>query len=277
MSVSTIQKDNVVNTVTPKSLIVPLDNKRKTATNTMYVTPGIEGHIVSYRGFGNLFSSQWCLFGLLFPNFEGEHYDSLEDIAKRLCLEITSKQKEGPYYLFGHSLGCIINLEIARLLKASGKEVILLFVEARILECAPQKALSKRLIVHLKYKPRIILKKLLQKLSISSASKAHENNKPDQDDAENVDISMGAFNLTEKQLQKYKTTRCDVPAILVMGDEKAWWDEFREWPQDYGVGKFVNLISVCFASGDHVSIVMNKSHRKTLAHLIESELQKVHL
>ena len=80
MSVSTIQKDNVVNTVTPKSLIVPLDNKRKTATNTMYVTPGIEGHIVSYRGFGNLCSNQWCLQRGEDPSF------SLPIVTKR-CLE----------------------------------------------------------------------------------------------------------------------------------------------------------------------------------------------
>ena len=58
----------------------------------------------------------------------GAEYTSVEEMAHECVAELRAVQPKGPYLLGGHCLGGIAALEIARLLKAEGEEVRLLFL-----------------------------------------------------------------------------------------------------------------------------------------------------
>lgn len=273
---ATINKGVVNNNLPPVSLVVPLGKKSVQQTKTLYMTPGMDGHIVSFHNFGELFPEDWCVYGLLYPNFEGEQYETIQDVAQRLLTEILKVQEQGCYYLCGHSSGGIVNLEIARLLKNMGKEVTLVFVEARIYEKAQRRPLKDLFMVYLKNKPRIMLDKILNKNTKRYlASSLHEDTRAKQKESLTLEKLSGAFTLNKKQLRRYKTTYCDVQAILIKNKERIWWDELRQWPFDYGLGEFVNLISISESAGDHVSIVMNKANHPELAATIVKHLSMI--
>jgi amino acid adenylation domain-containing protein len=58
----------------------------------------------------------------------GAEYTSVEEMARECLAELRAVQPKGPYLLGGHCLGGIAALEIARLLKAEGEEVRLVFL-----------------------------------------------------------------------------------------------------------------------------------------------------
>ncbi|MFT2090331.1 AMP-binding protein [Paraglaciecola sp. 2405UD69-4] len=274
--VEAIKTGKVNNTILPETLIVPLNETRPNASESIYVTPGMDGHIVSFHNFGELFSDKWQVFGLLYPNFEGEVYETIEDIAKRLLNEILKVQKQGTYYLCGHSSGGIVSLEIARLLVQMGKKAVLVFVEARLYEKAPRKPLKDILMVYLKHKPKIILNNILnRKTKRYLANSLHQDTRAKHKESLTLEKLKGAFTLNKKQLQKYRTTHCNVQAMLIKSKDSIWWDALRQWPHDYGLGEYVNLVTILESTGDHVSIVMNKHNHRELVNVIESGLSKV--
>ncbi|MEP2651101.1 MAG: AMP-binding protein [Paraglaciecola sp.] len=260
---------------TPKSIIVHLDNKPSSTKTKIFVTPGMDGHIVSFHNFGSMFSDDISAYGFLYPNFENEEYKTITSVCDKLIKELLEVQKDGPYYLCGHSSGGIISLEIARTLKAMGKQAYLILIEARIFEKAPRKPLKDVLKLYIKHKPRLYLEKLF-----NSQAKHYVGNPLDSNNRAKLKDSLklpklkGAFTISKTQLEHYSLKPCDVDAILIKGTKTIWWDGLRTWPSDYGLGEFVNLISTSHSSGDHVSIAMDKANHAELATIIENEMSR---
>ena len=59
-------------------------------------------------------------------NGDEEPLDNIEDMAANYIEEMLRQNPEGPYSLAGYSLGGLIAYEMARQLKAMGKEVKIL-------------------------------------------------------------------------------------------------------------------------------------------------------
>ncbi|WP_133468585.1 AMP-binding protein [Paraglaciecola marina] len=262
--------------VVPDSLVVPLDGKSDSTPNSIYIIPGMDGHIVSYHKFGDLLSDNWRAYGLLYPNFEGDEYDLLEDVASRLVEDILKKQKSGPYIIAGHSSGGIVGLEIARTLECMGKEVYLVLIESRIYEVSPRRPFRKLFFVYLKNKPRIIIEQFLLRQKNKFKSKSSNSNiRYKQRQALSLFGLKGAFTLKKSMLDKYKISQVNVKAILLKAKESIWWDDTRDWPVDYGFSNFVKLLSISSAPGNHVSITMDATNHKALAKIIEKEITEV--
>lgn len=74
------------------------------------------------------FDADRPLYGIQAVGLDGtdQHIHSIEDIAARYIRELKQQNPSGPYIFVGYSLGGMIGLEMARQLKAEGKEVTLL-------------------------------------------------------------------------------------------------------------------------------------------------------
>jgi len=74
------------------------------------------------------------------------HMSSVEQMAVRYAAEVQKVQPAGPYYLGGHSLGCIVAFEVARLLSGEGHEIAFLGLldgPANPAKAAPSKAVLR--------------------------------------------------------------------------------------------------------------------------------------
>jgi amino acid adenylation domain-containing protein len=268
-----IKKGTIGNETVPDSIVVPLDDKALTSTKRLFMFPGLDGHVVSYHDFGKLLPDEWSAHGLLYPNFAEEEYDTIQDVARKLLTEILKVQKQGPYYLCGHSSGGIVSAEIARLLKTMGKQVYLVLVEVRLFEKAPRKRFKDVFIVYLKHKPRIYLDSLLtNNTKHYLTAPLDPNNRAKQKEALKLPKLKGAFTLSKKQLDGYELKVCDVPAVLIKGNESIWWDALRTWPEDYGLSEYFKLKTTLWCTGDHVSIAMDKNNHPNLAGSIKEAL-----
>ncbi|MEO9946939.1 MAG: AMP-binding protein [Paraglaciecola sp.] len=270
---NTIKSGHVEAVRPPDTLVEPLDDKQNSSAKSVFITPGLYGHVVTFHNFGKRLSDKWKAYGLLCPNYEGETESSIEEIANRLANDIIKTQPEGPYYLSGHSSGAIVSLEIARKLQTLGKKAYVVMIEARLFDKAPRKPLRKVFMIYLKNKSRLYLERLLiNKSSNNLTNQQDPNNRADQKRLLSLPKLKGAFTFSKAQVERYKITPCDIDTILIKGKQNIWWDALREWPDDYGLSEYVNLIGTLYSKGEHVSIVMERENHDELAQVLEESL-----
>ena len=86
------------------------------------------GSVVTTRHFADALGPDQPVFGLWAPTMHGraDAAGSVEEIAAACMAAMCEAQPEGPYVLFGHSLGGVVMYEVARQLAADGHVVGLL-------------------------------------------------------------------------------------------------------------------------------------------------------
>jgi len=93
----------------------------------VFLVPGAGMQAGGFRAFANLLPVP--AYGLSWPRGispREEWPSTLTALAQTFLAEIKKEQSSGPYVLLGHSFGCSVALELARLLEASGETVSLL-------------------------------------------------------------------------------------------------------------------------------------------------------
>jgi len=83
------------------------------------------GSVVTVRHFAHALGSDQPIFGLWIPSMHGtrDTAGSVEEIAAACADAIRRTQPDGPYFLFGHSLGGVVIYETARQLAARGQRI----------------------------------------------------------------------------------------------------------------------------------------------------------
>ena len=86
------------------------------------------GSIVTARHFAPALGLDQPIFGIWYPAMHGSGNvaGSIEDIATACVAVIREAQRDGPYFLFGHSLGGLVMYDVARQLTEAGEVVALL-------------------------------------------------------------------------------------------------------------------------------------------------------
>ena len=85
------------------------------------------GAVITVRHLAAAVGSDQPVYALWYPAMHGppDAAGSLEEIAAECAAAIRAARPDGPYFLFGHSLGGIVVYEVARQLAATGGEISL--------------------------------------------------------------------------------------------------------------------------------------------------------
>lgn len=94
----------------------------------IYIIHGIGLNLLSFNGLVNHMDPEQPIYGLQALGLDGkdEPLDKMEDIAAFYLSEVLDQNPDGPYAIAGYSFGGYVALEMARQLKAMGKEVKML-------------------------------------------------------------------------------------------------------------------------------------------------------
>ncbi|RZJ51621.1 MAG: amino acid adenylation domain-containing protein [Chryseobacterium sp.] len=108
--------------------LVPIKTEGK--KDPIFLVHGGGLNILLFRTISKYFDSEQPVYGLqaLGLNHETEIPETMAEIAARYIKEILQVHPNGPYIIAGYSLGGFIGFEIAKQLKAMGKEIKLLGV-----------------------------------------------------------------------------------------------------------------------------------------------------
>jgi amino acid adenylation domain-containing protein len=112
-----------------RSALVEIQNSRSQRP-VLFCVPGVVGSVLYLYDLARSMGPDQAFYGLQARGLDGksEPLTQVEDMA-RYCIEaIKAVQKNGPYFLAGHSNGSHIALEIALQLEAAGDEVALIAV-----------------------------------------------------------------------------------------------------------------------------------------------------
>lgn len=251
-----------------KSLLVPLGDKQSNNASSVYLVPGVGGHVFSFKQLGRSFSKEWNLFGLLHPIIRKEFHETIEEVAERLVSDIVEHQPAGPYYILGHSMGALIALEVARILRQRQEKVILVFLDSRAIRKAPKRVFFVRIPMLLYCKLRLHMENL-SKGRTRRQNKLAALTRGEVQDVQLPKALQTAFDVGWQQLNVYHVHRCDVPAILIKSGEVRYWDMLDNWPEDYGWSKYVDLMTVTHSPGDHLTMVKLEDNVIALAKKIE--------
>jgi amino acid adenylation domain-containing protein len=105
-----------------KSLVKIKDGTNK---DPLYLVHGIGLNVLIFNNLAKSLDPEQPVYGLQAVGLNGvdEPLDNLEEIASFYIKEMLEENPEGPFSLLGYSLGGIIALEMAKQLKALGKDV----------------------------------------------------------------------------------------------------------------------------------------------------------
>jgi amino acid adenylation domain-containing protein len=97
---------------------------------TLYLIHGSGLTVLVFHNLAMFLDPDRPIFGLQARGLNGidEPFDNMEDIASGYLAEILEQNPTGPYSLVGYSFGGIVAFEMAKRLKAMGREVIMLAI-----------------------------------------------------------------------------------------------------------------------------------------------------
>ena len=106
--------------------LVPL--KPKGTKPALYVVHGANHNVLMFNALAHRLDKDQPVFGLQSRGLSGvdEPHDSIDQMAADYIAEIVAKNPDGPYALGGFSYGGIVAYEMARQLRAQGREVTIL-------------------------------------------------------------------------------------------------------------------------------------------------------
>lgn len=254
-------------------LIIDLGDKTTKNFESIFIVAGLGDHVGSYQLFANSISGSWDTYGVLNPSFKGHDSSTIEKIAEISAANILDFKPNGPYYIVGYSMGGLVAVEIARVLKKLSVDVKVVLLDTKPTELPPLKPLIGRLPIY----ARGYAAKYFSKGSAKAWSKMIKSVFPMGKATVVSDPFTLAFQSGEMAVHSYVTSACPVPTVLVRSEEIPWWEDVRAWADDYGWSDIVDLKGVIRCPGTHLSIVKSKNHWRTTGAAIGQALRKLSL
>ncbi len=269
-------KDMTKQVLNKKSLVLSLDNKPVENTIPIFKISGIGGHVISSQLIARGLSDKWKTYGLLHPVFRGYEYNTIEDNARLMAEQILESHPEGPYYLIGYSMGGLIAIEIARILKNSSHDARVVLLDTKPPNLPPLKPLIVRLPIYARWYAEKLYAQYFNKGKLDTKKKAIVTYE-DHNSIPNLPKTIRkAFQLGREAVNNYVASYCPVNTVLVRSEEIAWWDNLRKWTPDYGWTEYVNLKAVIPCPGDHLDMIRADQYWKTTGEALEQALDMLH-
>jgi amino acid adenylation domain-containing protein len=250
----------------------------------LFFVHGIFGNVIYFRELANYLGSDQPFYGLQAKGLDGKEtpYTSLEEMAAHYVQEMRSFQPTGPYFIGGHSFGCIVAFEVAQQLYAQGQEVALLALLDQAVSRHIQVPFSDWLSGHIKnllslgYPERVayVVGRLQAKIKHKIPQQIRQlyKNLGDKETAEHhqrfqtvMEANIQAINRYEPQVYPGKVTlfkaKIGSPRRYAL-DPLGGWGEFAS--------KGVDVIDV---PGDHMTLIQ-EPYLPVLAEELKACLEK---
>ncbi|MFK8007118.1 MAG: amino acid adenylation domain-containing protein, partial [Saprospiraceae bacterium] len=238
----------------------------------IYIVHGAGLHVMLFNVLGNFMDKEQPVFALQAKglNGESEPLDRMEDIAAHYVAEILKHNPCGPYAVAGYSFGGLIAFEMAKQLKAQGKEIALLGMFDTIVQPYITKNMDTRNFTQKfgdrfkkttwdignfiknpgpNYEYRAYnLKKRIERWK-------YKKNENKQAQNEEVDALGKVDRANGKAYENYKITSYDGDIHLFRAKEKRFYLKDFEF---LGWGPYANKIIVNEVGGDHIKLFDGK-------------------
>lgn len=254
------------------SLVTALDDGTIKTGWPIFIVPGMGGYTTQFHHIGHSLQGDWKAYGLNYPEFFGETHNTFESVAKRMLEDIVAVQPEGPYFFCGHSLGGVLSFEMAKLLKQRDQKSHVVLLDARIWSLAPKK---RNLFIWLRFylteeSPIKFSKDVFKKLKSILQDFMQPDIVASSKEELFINVIDRAYANARKQAKLYQIKSADIPAVLIKCNANPC-DQLRNWIEDYGWSRYVDLKSVLYSTGSHYGM-LEKTNRQELAEKIEASI-----
>jgi len=259
----------------------------------VYLVHGAGLHVLMYQTLAEHMSPEQPIYGFQARGLygEAEPLDRIEDMAAAYIEEILERNPNGPYALAGYSFGGLITFEMAKQLKAMGKEVVMLgmfdtVVRPEItgknwsyyqgLKRLGKKvawnfgALAKDPIHNLKYKSNT-LNRRLKRMTWGLTNKSETDQNQNQNNS--LDQNMALLDQKNKiAFENYRISPFDGKIHLFRAKIRRFWIEdfeFLGWKPFAKKGVVVHEVP-----GDHLRL-FDMPYGKDFAQILQGVLDKV--
>jgi thioesterase domain-containing protein len=222
-----------------------------------FVVPGLGAHLLSTQVLAARVPEPWCGFGVSYPSFLlSESPDrTFAAMAGRMVDSIRRVRPEGPYRLVGYSMGGLLAVEMARHLLEAGAEVGLVLVDVKLFEHAPLKPVYERLPLKAYWMTRDWVSRHGKdgKAAERTAMQRRISHVPDATQGLPESFAK-AIREGRSALDAYRLESVNASSVVIRCSELAWWDSLRNWPSDYGWGRYTDVLAVLTSPGDHLTM-----------------------
>ena len=250
-----------INKNSTRRLVTSLD-KKESAEDNIYLLAGLGGHVMSLQLLARELSAELKAYGLLHPVFLGNDADTIEAVAASMCEELLHVYDKRPLYIAGFSMGGLIAIEMARLLKSWGIPVHVILVDTSMPILPPKKPLILRFHIHMRWHIERFFAGLTKGFYSDHKKKLVAVNEGDSMQPKMPERFQKAFDLGRQAIQSYTIRPCSVNAVLICSENLPWWDNLRRWPEDRGWSDYINLVDIQTCPGDHLDLLTNPHCRK---------------
>jgi amino acid adenylation domain-containing protein len=269
--------------------LVPL--KTQGTKPPLYIIHGANHQVLIFDALAKYLDKDQPVYGLQSRGLDGytEPHDSIDDMAADYIEEIVASNPDGPYALAGFSYGGIVAYEMARQLKAQGKEVtILAQFDTYIYPAYYFKSALKKKILSITYllgkmvyllfnmfssKKNFIRRTDLLKLKLKGWYLRFKHGKEKQYE-EQFNVSSKMYENHNIATSRYTITPQDIVVDLFRADEEVNFvhdHKFLGWSKMAGKGIRKHMVH-----GNHVDM-FEKPHVKNFADKLQHVLDKYNL
>ncbi len=229
-----------------------------------------------YQQLADALAPRIPVYGIFLPQEErmlsgdgGDTTLSMEEMAGNYREAIVAHQPEGPYYLLGVSFGGVLAFELARQLRAEGREVAFVGILDSMLPEALRRNWLRWAGMHLgqlvRRGPSYLLDKLRRRLAPPAVST----------EAGAATVDMGAVRgeLYRRAERAYAVPYYDGGAVLVRAEDQSWFGSDVA-DATYGWSSYVADLTVIDTPGGHLSM-LEEPHVARLAEQLIPHILKV--
>ncbi len=257
----------------------------------LYLVHGGGLHVLFYQNMVKYMDADQPIYALQAKGLNGdeEPLDSIEDMAAHYISEILRSNPDGPYSLAGYSLGGIIAWEMAKQLKAMGKEVLMLSLFDAVAKGEwnghgtkggfnkKMKKIGYNISLLMKdpaktfeYKSHVLKMQLGQKKG--RLLTAFRNNKTNEIEEGYIPYGSKVYDKSIEAYEKYELQPLDIQVDLFKAKEQMF---YLNDPVHYGWDKFALAGVVCHnIEGNHLTL-FDEDHGKEVAAVMQERMGAV--
>jgi len=236
--------------------------KAAKGARTVYFFAGLAGHILRYRPLARLLNAKWRMHGVHYPVFAGgeSDVDDIATLANQMAPALEAAEE--PIVLAGYSIGGLVAYEIARKLRASGRQVAVVMIDTTTRRMLANLRRQRPMWQHIVLRLQLAFARIFVRWPTAAlrrfrlAAPVKPSVLPDAAPAREF------FYACQRAARTYLPPESDVPVIVIRAVsplQPSWLPRVFWRGPDRGWGLVAEVLDVIPCPGDHLTIADPKN------------------